>query len=53
MKEQTSKTNDQQVPEKISYQKPEVTEIELVALDVLATTCTEGSSNGTTGSCLN
>ena len=39
MTEQSTKTTEPAVPEKLTYQKPEVNEIELVAFDVLASTC--------------
>ena len=39
MTEQATNTREQQAPEKLTYQKPEVTAIELVALDVLAASC--------------
>ena len=42
MNEQCTSTTEPQAPEKLTYQKPEVTEIDLVAYDVLANTCLEG-----------
>jgi hypothetical protein len=39
MTDQVTNTGERQAPEKLMYQKPEVTEIELVAFDVLGGTC--------------
>ncbi len=46
MKEQPACAAQPAGPEKLVYQKPEVTEIEMVAFDVLSTTCTPPSFNG-------
>ena len=42
MTEQAANTTEPQATDKLTYQKPEVTEIELVAFDVLGNTCAGG-----------
>lgn len=46
MTDQTTKTTEPPAPERLTYQKPEVTEIELVAFDVLAGSCADPTYGG-------